>query len=190
LSKKSPTRQLTAKLEAESAAPELMAELLQAVRAFQRAVDSMDDAAAEHMGINRSDGRCLDVLEERGPMSAGELADAAGLSPGAITTLVDRLEREGYVRRRRDPGDRRRVVIEMTEAAHDATVLLYGPLAAGFDWLRRLTAEQIALVRDFLRLGAELNLHNAERVKALPPRETNRRRAGRPRREQPDNVSA
>jgi len=76
-------------------------ELDRATRAFQRAVDEMDTAAVDYLGINRSDGNCLDVLQERGPLSAGELAVATGLSPGAITTLVDRLEKDGYVRRTR-----------------------------------------------------------------------------------------
>ena len=61
-------------------APQL--ELYTANRAYQRAVDLMDEAATAYLGINRSDGRCLDVLEELGPITAGELAAATGLSPG------------------------------------------------------------------------------------------------------------
>jgi DNA-binding MarR family transcriptional regulator len=158
---------------------ELMFELLHWVRAYQRAVDLMDEAATDHLGINRSDGRCLDLLEESGPMSAGELAEKAGLSPAAITALVDRLERAGYVERRRDTGDRRRVVVEMTKAAQDATIQLYGPLAAGFEWLRKRSAEQIELLRDFMRMGTELNAENAVRVRELPPLANSRRRTAR-----------
>lgn len=160
---------------------ELMVDLLQSVRAFQRATDLMDEAATDYLGINRSDGNCLDLLEEAGTMSAGDLAERAGLSPAAITALVDRLERAGYVERRRDTDDRRRVVIELTKAAHDATEQLYGPLAAGMQWLGTLSAEQIELLRDFMRLGTKLNVENAARVRELPPLANSRRRSVRGR---------
>ena len=154
-------------------------ELDRATRAFQRAVDEMDTAAVDYLGINRSDGNCLDVLQERGPLSAGELAVATGLSPGAITTLVDRLEKDGYVRRTRDEVDRRRVVIELTELANGLVYELYGPLSAGYEWLSRLTDEQRTLLIDFLELGTKLNAENAARVRELPRRDRTRRR-GRP----------
>jgi DNA-binding MarR family transcriptional regulator len=164
--------------------PHVRAELVEldgATRAFQRAVDEMDSAAVDYLGINRSDGNCLDVLQERGPMSAGELAAATGLSPGAITTLVDRLETDGYVRRTRDEDDRRRVVIELTELSHELVHELYGPLGAGYEWLSTLTDEQLALLVEFLQLGAKLNVENAARVRDLPRRDRTRRRGRPPR---------
>jgi DNA-binding MarR family transcriptional regulator len=159
---------------------ELRREAFAANRAYQRAADDLDEAVIQHLGINRSDGRCLDVLEERGPMAAGELAVATGLSPGAITTLVDRLEQEGFVRRVGDDTDRRRVLIELTESARAVMVHIYGPLADGEPWIRELDADQLTLIRDFLRLGAERNVKTAARVRALPARE--RRRTTRSKR--------
>src|SRR6266511_101645 len=82
--------------------PPLVDELISAVRAFQRATDDVDEAACDAMGVNRSDGKCLDVLQEREPMTAGALAAELGLTTGAITTLLDRLEKVGYVTRTRD----------------------------------------------------------------------------------------
>jgi DNA-binding MarR family transcriptional regulator len=159
----------------------VQAELSAANRAYQRAVDRMDEAATAYLGINRSDARGLDVLEERGPLTAGELAAATGLSPGAITSLVDRLEHEGLVRRTPDPDDRRRVRIELTDAARQAIAETYYPMAAdGEPWMRARSDKELRLVRDFLEMGAELNLKNAERVRALVPRSQARRR-GHPR---------
>jgi DNA-binding MarR family transcriptional regulator len=160
--------------------PELLAELYAANRAYQRAVDDMDDAATHQLGINRSDARCLDVLEEQGPMSTGELAAATGLSPGAITTLVDRLARDGYVRRVGDADDRRRVVVELTDMARRAVRELYGPLTEGESWLAGLSGDELRLLRDFLGYGADLNLKHAARVRAMPRREGARRRSGHP----------
>jgi len=159
----------------------LLVELDAANRAYQRAVDEMDEAATSHVGVNRSDGRGLDVLEERGPLTASELAAACHLSPGAITALVDRLERAGFVRRVRDDGDRRRVLVELTDAARAAVWELYAPLGeAGTPWLAGHTAAQLRTIRDFLRFGADLNLEQAARIRSLPPPEAGRRRSGSP----------
>src|SRR5918992_5162163 len=85
-----------------------------AVRAYQTGVDNFDQAVADHLGINRTDGRCIDLIDQAGGMTAGELAKAAGLTTGAVTAVVDRLEAAGVARRVADPEDRRRVRIEAT----------------------------------------------------------------------------
>src|SRR5512142_1303491 len=107
----------------------LLEQLGDEVRANQRATAIVDDVAGELMGVNRTDGLCLDLLEHRGQMSAGELARASGLTTGAITGVIDRLERAGYAQRVPDPSDRRRVLIEPTQQAHDAAWELFAPLA-------------------------------------------------------------
>jgi DNA-binding MarR family transcriptional regulator len=61
------------------------------------------------MGPN--DLKCAELLVRSGPMTAGQLARATGLTTGAITGIVDRLEQAGWARRSADPGDRRRVII-------------------------------------------------------------------------------
>jgi hypothetical protein len=69
-------------------------------------------ASAEAAGLNASDMYALNLLELSGPMTASELAEHSGLTTGATTRLIDRLERGGRVRRRADPADRRKVIIE------------------------------------------------------------------------------
>src|ERR687891_389561 len=83
-----------------------------ALQAYQRSTQAFD--------LNPTDLRCLDWLAD-GPKSAGELAAGVALSTAATTTLIDRLERRGLVRRVRDPHDRRRVVVEMTREGQEAT---------------------------------------------------------------------
>src|SRR3978361_2138665 len=69
-------------------------------------------AIAERLGLNPSDHKCADLIcNETGPVTAGRLAELTGLSTGAITGVVDRLERAGFVSRVPDPEERRRVVI-------------------------------------------------------------------------------
>ena len=70
------------------------------------------DTLAERIGINATDMQCLNILDYEGPVPAGRLAELTGLTTGAITAAIDRLERAGYVQRVRDPHDRRRVVIQ------------------------------------------------------------------------------
>ena len=74
---------------------DLIEELVEAVRANQVATDKMDEAGTRALGVNRTDGRCLDVIQRAGRVSAGQLAEEAGLTSGAITAAIDRLEAKG-----------------------------------------------------------------------------------------------
>ncbi|RKT52311.1 MarR family winged helix-turn-helix transcriptional regulator [Saccharothrix australiensis] len=70
---------------------------------------------AEEMGLSPTDEKCLDLaLRSDGPITAGRIAELSGLSTGAVTGVIDRLEKAGYVRRVRDPHDRRKVLVEVT----------------------------------------------------------------------------
>lgn len=82
------------------------------------------------MGINRTDARVIDLLEERGSLTAGEIAHGAGLTSGAVTGLIDRLERAGDARRVADAEDRRRVRVEPTERVAQMAAEMYGGMAA------------------------------------------------------------
>jgi DNA-binding MarR family transcriptional regulator len=147
---------------------EMIAEVGVEVRRHQNAQDAFDDAACAFLGINRTDGRCLDILDQHGQMTAGALAQESGLSTGAVTTLLDRLERAGYVRRVRDTADRRRVLVELTDLARSRAGEVWGPIAeeAGRD-LARYDEEQLRFIRDFLRGGREFLDRHRERVRAL-----------------------
>ena len=69
---------------------------------------------ADVLGLHITDHKSLDLIHRFGSMPAGKLADLTGLTTGAITGIIDRLERSGYVRRTNDPKDRRRTIIEPT----------------------------------------------------------------------------
>jgi DNA-binding MarR family transcriptional regulator len=162
---------------------QLFAEVRDAFRRNGQAGDTMDQAAADFLGIHRTDTRLLDILQLDGRMSAGELARAGHLSPAAVTAALDRLERVGYVRRIRDEQDRRRVFVELTELTNELTWQLYGPLAeTGESMLRDLTADQLTLLRDVMRESTRLQLEQADRVRerlSAGPAAGPRRAAGR-----------
>src|SRR5215208_5658640 len=107
---------------------ELRAALTAEVRGWQVDQELFDATVAEAARLSRTDWRCLDLLGTRGPLTAGQLAEAMRLTSGAITGLIDRLETAGYVRRVHDPNDRRRVIVELTEAVAARAAPVYGPL--------------------------------------------------------------
>jgi len=145
----------------------LIEQLSYEVRAAQGAVDQMDDAACRALGVNRTDGRCLDVIDREGPVAAGRLAEASGLTTAAVTAVIDRLEKAGYARRVGDPGDRRRVLVELTPLMRERAEVIWGPFAMFHEVLSRYTAEQLELLRDFHRMGREYNEQRAAEVRAL-----------------------
>lgn len=79
------------------------------MRTTERAAQ-MSNAAAAVIGVNTTDMACIQMLQS-GPLTAGEMARRTGLTTAAMTTVIDRLEQAGFVTRRRDPQDRRRVIV-------------------------------------------------------------------------------
>ena len=144
---------------------QVFAELIEEVRRSQNATDRFDQAVADALGLNRTDMRCLDVLQREGRVSAGRLAEATGLTTGAMTTALDRLERAGYARRVRDAADRRRVLVEMTPQALDGADRFYGEhLALAERVYQRYSGAQLELLLEFVREGRELNEQQAARL--------------------------
>jgi DNA-binding MarR family transcriptional regulator len=71
-------------------------------------------AIADVLGLHITDHKCLDLIHRFGAMPAGRLGELTGLTTGAVTGIIDRLEKAGYVRRTDDPKDRRRTIVEPT----------------------------------------------------------------------------
>jgi DNA-binding MarR family transcriptional regulator len=137
---------------------EIFVELLDEVRRSQSATDRYDQAVADAIGLNRTDMRCLDVLGRAGQLSAGQLAEATGLTTGAMTTALDRLERTGFVQRVRDQQDRRRVLVEATPRAESEVGRFYAEHAALAERLyHRHSTDELELLLNFVRAGREFN---------------------------------
>jgi len=145
----------------------LEAELIDEIRGSQTAVHQMDEAAHRALGINGTDGRCLDIIDRRGLLSAGQLAIEAGLTTGAVTAVLDRLEDKGLVRRVPDPDDRRRILVEVTERQREEAARLYFPLKAMADpWFEKLSEDEIRLLISFNRVSREVNEKRAAEIRA------------------------
>jgi DNA-binding MarR family transcriptional regulator len=139
----------------------------QAIRAYQTANDNWDQAIADRVGVNRTDTRCLDLLDQAGGMTAGQLSRAAGLTTGAVTAVVDRLEEAGFARRLRDDRDRRRVRIEVTPKVWEAAAPMMEPfLADAVAILDDYSDEEIARFAELLRRVTAVQGEHTERVRA------------------------
>ncbi len=134
--------------------------LTRAFRQFAGLSASYFRAAAARTGMTVTDIQVLDFLAEGNPMTAGQLADLTGLTTGAITGLLNRLEKSGYVRRERDPEDGRRVIVQLASGADDMRELnaIFASVAKGW---ADLTADydegQIAFLQEFLKRSNALS---------------------------------
>jgi DNA-binding MarR family transcriptional regulator len=130
---------------------ELVALLIQEMRETSTVTILFHQAIADRLGMNVTDHKCAGILSRSGPITAGELARRTGLTTGAITGVIDRLEQAGFARRARDSSDRRRVIIEPDPKRIERKII---PL---FDSMGRssarlfesYTAEELTLILDF-----------------------------------------
>src|SRR3954447_3846866 len=137
---------------------QLLEELAAAVRESQVAQDMADQAVADLLRVHRTDLRCMDVLDQRGRLTAGQLAEASGLTTGAVTAMIDRMERAGYVTRVRDLEDRRRVFVELTPLAKKTGEKLYEPLGKAWrEAAKRYSDHDLAVLLDFVQRGLDMN---------------------------------
>ena len=121
------------------------------LRALSTEIDRLDQAAADRYGLNRTDMRALDILGRAGPLAPTALARLLGFTTGGVTTVLDRLEKAGYIRRRLDPSDRRRQVVETTEATTARDEEVFGDLIRGTrDLLADYADDELLVIRDFL----------------------------------------
>ena len=137
---------------------ELIGSVIKEARRMSTRTVVFHAAIADRLGLNPSDHKCADLIcNETGPITAGRLAEVTGLSTGAITGVVDRLEKAGFVARVPDPNDRRRVVIQGTEEgrAPDMRHLFIPMMESTASLCDTYTNEQLALIVGFMqRCGA------------------------------------
>ncbi|HZG30805.1 MAG TPA: MarR family transcriptional regulator [Ensifer sp.] len=102
--------------------------ILHLIAQWQDATQAFDEAISNKLGLINAEYRCLRALMD-GPKTAGVLAQASGLTPAAATSMIDRLEKRGFVERQRDGADRRKVVVGMTKPASETLSKFYRPVA-------------------------------------------------------------
>jgi DNA-binding MarR family transcriptional regulator len=125
---------------------------------------------AIRFGLSESDVEALEVLLDTGAATAGRLSELMGLTTGAVTRVIDRLEQSGYVRRVPDPTDRRRVVVEIVPeriAEFEATMDRVGDKSASE--IGHYSEAELAVINDFLTRMAEITRDEATAIREAPP---------------------
>lgn len=134
--------------------PREVAELL---RVLDASLDLLDEAAAASFGISRTDLRAMELVSRLGSPTAGQLARELGVTTGAVTGVVDRLERVGYVERKAHRSDRRSVVVQLTPKGRDHERRAFEPvLRKTLRLLGGYTSTERSLIARFLRRIAEI----------------------------------
>jgi len=155
---------------------ELTAAVLLALRESSGLGVLHSQAMAERLGVSATDLECLDIIAMRGPMTAGELARASGLTTGAITGLADRLERAGLAKREPDAEDRRKVMLRVTPAVEKKGAALAKPMHDAMAvLLTDYDDNTLALLLDILKRANAAALGAIQTLRARPePRRRSR----------------
>jgi DNA-binding MarR family transcriptional regulator len=121
-------------------------------RDLSDAVVMFHEAIAQQLDLTAADHKVLGIIAREGPFTAGKLAHRIGLTPGAVTGLMDRLERAGFVNRLRDLTDRRRIQIAAVPRQSEHHAAAFAALSKGMrGFMRRYTPDQLATIDDFCR---------------------------------------
>jgi DNA-binding MarR family transcriptional regulator len=149
--------------------PELVADLNRAAREASGVGVMFSEAVAGRLGVNPTDLECLGVIADHPDITAGEIAAATSLTSGAITGVIDRLETAGYVRRERDPDDRRVVRIRLVPETFARAAALYRSLGEAVDRLAAdYTDAELKLFVGYFDRSRAIALAEIARLKALP----------------------
>lgn len=125
---------------------------------------------ASKVGLNVTDTRCLEILSQNAsePMTAGALKSATGLTTGAVTGILDRLETAGYVRRVRDAGDRRKVFVELVPGAGPQLAAFYEAVGSEMEKLASgYSTRDLTIIEGFLQENLEILTRQIKRLSSL-----------------------
>jgi DNA-binding MarR family transcriptional regulator len=135
-------------------------------RDFAAAVVVFHELVGRCLGLSSTDRKCLDLLS-RGPVTAGEIARFTGLTTGAVTGIIDRLEKAEYAERVSDPKDRRRVLVARKAGSRLDEILpaIFGPLRDDMAAVTaKYTRREWHTIADFLTRARDVLLANTARL--------------------------
>lgn len=133
---------------------EILEEFARAGREHSDATVLFHSTMASLLDLHPTDYKALGILQRLGPLSAGEMARATGLATSSVTDLIDRLEERGFVRRVRDPKDRRRILLEQIPERITAGDRFKSARQALARIVERYSNRDLAVINDFLDRNA------------------------------------
>ncbi len=129
-------------------------------RRFSTRTVFLHQIIAQTVGLNATDTRCLDLIltDSNGMVTAGRLAELSGLTTGAITHILDRLEKRGFVARVRDNEDRRRVFVRVREESLKPLLPKYQAFGKAYMTLvEHYTDSELKLIFDYMERMSQMN---------------------------------
>jgi len=148
----------------------VLADLGQAVQAYQAAVHDYDRETARLLGVNETDLRCLELLLAAGELSPRQLSAQLGLTSASVTAMLDRLEKAQLLTRTPHPVDRRKTIVTVTPEGAQHCYEIIGPHIedSAKEIGTKYSAEQLQLITDFLRTNTTIQTRHTERLRSLP----------------------
>jgi DNA-binding MarR family transcriptional regulator len=128
----------------------LVAEVIRGAREFSMGTVMFHRAAGQILGVNVTDMKCLDMMTLQGSATPSQLAVHTGLSSGATTAMLDRLERAGLIERQPHPNDRRGTILVLTKQAMRTLPSLFASLGTAMEALVSSYSQiELAVLNDF-----------------------------------------
>ena len=154
--------------------------LLDATRQLSTQTIIFHQHVAKSLGLNITDHKCLDIVLGMGKVTAGQLAELTGLTTGAITNVLNRLEKAGFIRRAKDPNDKRIVYVEPVYDALTPLFEVFAPLAEAMtDLHAKYSEEQLHLLLDYIERSKHLLIHQRNRLQKNVVADAERAQRGR-----------
>lgn len=146
-------------------ADELADRIVTSMTDLAGALGRLNDLIAQHLGIAQTDLLCLHALDRAGTSTAGALSSQLGRTTGAVTHMIDRLEKAGYVQRKPDPQDRRRVLVEASPPGLERIASFYeGIDARSRRLMDTLSHDQLVTIQTFLLSSYEGAIEECEHL--------------------------
>ncbi|MEV6554943.1 MarR family transcriptional regulator [Nocardia sp. NPDC051756] len=136
-------------------------------REFASAMVNFHAATGKLLGLSAVERKCMDTLRILGPVPAGTIAEHTGLTTGAVTGLVDRLEKAGYAKRTRDPLDRRKVRVELVpnERVDELLAEVFVPFGTEMaELMTRYSPAELQAIRDWIDRTTDILVRNTQRI--------------------------
>jgi len=147
---------------------EMIERMYTAIRGVGDQAERTREVIAEVLGLHKTDLAGVDFLyAKQWPCTAGELSKGTGLSSGATTTLIDRLERAGFATREDDPNDRRRQMVRLSDRASADCEAIYEPIRKDlFKLWSSYSTHDLEIIEGFLKKGLKLHADSLERLRS------------------------
>lgn len=132
-------------------------ELIDMIRDLSDETVLYHQAAAEKFGLNATDTKTASLLRKMGPVPAGVIAERLGLTAGAVTNIIDRLEHAGFVRRKSDPKDRRKTLVELVPKKIREASKVYTSMSDAFLVLsQKYSDKELELLFDYFEKAKDI----------------------------------